>query len=204
MNVPEARTLALAAACTLICSLLYGGSALLGDHFVQHYQLYFSWEKDIPLVPQAAFVYLSGSLCYLPVILLLPKARQIWPVVVTVVAEFLVASLCFMLLPLEDGYPPAPPLSGLSGNAWRLAGLMALRHNYLPSLHVALANTAALIIGRVQGRPNWAMMIWAAAIGLSTLLTHQHHLADVLAGSLLAWAAVKWIYAPLAATQEPG
>ena len=197
-RVPEPGAILLVIACALAFTLLYGGSAWLGDGFTHHYRLYFEWERHIPLVPAASFVYLSVFLTYLPVMCQLPSARALRPVAWTLLAEQLVAALCFLILPLEDGFPPAPPQPGISGQAWRLAGALALRHNYLPSLHVALATTAALVMGRAQGRPNLWMLCWAAAIAVSTLLIHQHHLADVVAGGLLAWGGVVLVYDRLA------
>lgn len=193
-QAPEAGALLLVAGCVLTFTVLYGGAAWLGDGFSTRYRLYFEWERNIPLVPAAAFVYLSVFLTYLPVLRELPSARALKPVAWTLLAEQLIAVLCFLLLPLEDGFPTAPPPAGLSGAVWRFAGQLAMRHNYLPSLHVALATTAALVVGRAQGRPNGWMLGWAGAIAVSTLLVHQHHVADVLAGGLLAWGAVVLIY----------
>ena len=71
---------------------------------------------------------------------------------------------------------------------------MALSHNWFPSLHVALSTTAVLVLWRAWGRVPWGMIGWAAAISLSTLFVHQHHLADIAGGVLLAWATVRLVY----------
>ena len=197
-RLPEPGALGLTLASFLLFGAIYGGSAYLGDSLPWRYRLYFPWETQIPLVPAAAFVYLSITLMLIPLLQALPTVRQLYPVATTLAAQQLVAALCFVLIPLQDGFPPAGPVSGLSGAAWRLAGQLALRHNYFPSLHVALASTAAMVLSRHRGRPHLYMIGWAAAIAVSTLLIHQHHLADVVAGFGLAWVSMRLIYDRLA------
>lgn len=195
--------LLLVCGCFLAFCLLYYGSAYLGDFSSHRYRLYFEWERNIPLVPAAALVYMSGGLMYLPIFARLRTARNLCPLALTLAAQLLVACLIFLIYPLEDGFGPAPPLSGFSGQAWRLAGTMAARHNYLPSLHVALATTAAMVYARAGGGRIWLMRLWAAAVALSTLLIHQHHLADVVAGLGLAGVAVVGLYDRLLPTFSP-
>ncbi len=177
---------------------LYAASARLGDFASTRYHFYFEWERDIPLVPAAALVYLSISFMLIPLLLALPTARQLWPVAVTLVCQGLMASLCFWLLPLEDGFGPTPNVNGWDGWIWRLSNQLALRHNYFPSLHVTLATSAALVLSRQRGRVDWPMVLWAGAIAVSTLFVHQHHLFDVVGGLLLAFAGVRLVYDRLA------
>ena len=158
------------------------------------YHLYFDWETSIPLVPSAALVYLSISLMLIPLLKALPTPGQLWPVLITLNAQGLAAALCFWLLPLEDGFPPANPGDGWAVSVWRLANQMALRHNYFPSLHVSLSASAAMVLSRCRGSIHWPMVLWAGAIAVSTLLIHQHHLIDVAGGLLLAYATVRGIY----------
>lgn len=190
----------------LLFCLLYYGSAYLGDFAVSRYHLYFAWEENIPLIPSAAFVYLSESLMYFPIFRKQKTFAQLWPLALTLAFEQVIAAGCFLAFPLEDGFKPAPPLGGVSGAVWRLAGQLAGRHNYLPSLHVALATTAALVYARVSRSRALKMHLWAAAIALSTLLIHQHHVADVMAGFGLAWASVRLVYdrlLPASASDKP-
>jgi hypothetical protein len=70
---------------------------------------------------------------------------------------------------------------------------MALDHNAVSSLHVALSCACAAAYAGRCGRIGKALLgTWAAAIALSTLLTHQHHLLDVVTAIALA-AAGKWL-----------
>ena len=177
---------------------LYALSARLGDFAATRYRFYFEWEREIPLVPAAALVYLSITMMLIPLLRALPTARQLWPVAVTLIFQGLVASLCFWLVPLEDGFPKDPAVGGWDGWIWKLSNELALRHNYFPSLHVTLATSAALVLSRQRKAIDWPMALWALAIALSTLFVHQHHLADVIGGLLLALAGVHLVYDRLA------
>ncbi|MBX3171335.1 MAG: phosphatase PAP2 family protein [Candidatus Eremiobacteraeota bacterium] len=195
---PEPAALGLVALALAVYWALYALSARLGDFAATRYHFYFEWERNIPLVPAAALVYLSITFMLIPLLQALPTARQLWPVAVTLIFQGLVASLCFWLVPLEDGFPSHPPVTGWDGRIWELSNQLALRHNYFPSLHVTLATSAALVLSRRRGRVDWPMVLWAAAIALSTLFVHQHHVADVLGGLVLALAGVHLVYDRLA------
>ena len=59
----------------------------------------------------------------------------------------------------------------------------------LPSWHVILATLSARSLGRVRGM-RAASALWAALVALSTLATGWHYGADVIAGFLVAAAAL--------------
>jgi len=195
---PTPTALALVATAFGVYWALYALSARMGDFASIRYHLFFQWERDIPLVPAAALVYLSITFMLIPLLRALPTARQLWPVAVTLVFQGLVACLCFWLMPLEDGFPTPPPATGWDGWVWQFSNVLALRHNYFPSLHVTLATSAVLVLSRQKKSVDWPMALWALAIAVSTLLVHQHHLADVVGGLLLAQAGVHLVYDRLA------
>ncbi len=64
--------------------------------------------------------------------------------------------------------------------------------NAAPSLHVALAVLLAWAIGKDAPRARFIGWPFAVAIALSTLLTGQHHLIDVVTGAALAITAL-WV-----------
>ena len=60
-------------------------------------------------------------------------------------------------------------------------------HNLVPSLHVAWSCAAVLAIIRHTGRGlTLLFLLWLVLIVSSVLLVHQHHVADVVTGLLLA------------------
>ncbi len=85
---------------------------------------------------------------------------------------------------------PSPP-----GRDWLTA---AVRHVYaldrpyndFPSLHTALAAIVAVLWRRTGRRTGAAVAVWCALLIASTVLIHQHYLADVAGGLAVAWLAV--------------
>jgi membrane-associated phospholipid phosphatase len=107
-----------------------------------------------------------------------------------------IAGLGFLLIPAQLAFlPPREQDLGIWAGVFHLADRLNLTYDLVPSLHVALSvaciaafASRAAVIGRIL---LWA---WAIAIALSTLLTHQHHLIDVVAGWFLAILCMRAIY----------
>jgi membrane-associated phospholipid phosphatase len=191
---PEPGAVLLAAGSFVVFTLLYGVTSYIGNGLYPKYTLHFAWESQIPLFPAAAVAYLSVGLMIVPILRAFPTFHQLWPVAVTLAAQQTVAAAIFLLFPLQGGYPKDPPGSGFWGGIWELSNTMALSHNWFPSLHVGLSSTAALVLWRAYGKAPWGMITWASAVSVSTLFVHQHHLADIAGGVLLAWGSVRLVY----------
>jgi membrane-associated phospholipid phosphatase len=170
---------------------LYGGTAALTGLHSWRLPLYFQFELAIPFWPQWAGVYLSLDLLLGLAPFIFRSLRQLLPLFVTLVGETVAAVPFFLLLPIQAGFPSHPA----AGFLFNLADTTNLEHNYLPSLHVAFAFTTALAFSRLCRWPGRCFFLgWALAIAASTLLIHEHHLLDLLAGGLLAWVAMSWLY----------
>lgn len=165
----------------------YGGANWLAAQREWHAHLYLAAELAIPLWPQMIWVYLSINLLFLLPVFALDVAalrllgRRMIAGTLGAIAVFVAVptTIGFDRLPLADGEHPA------------FALLYALDHpfNCAPSLHVTYST---LLIGAVARRsPAWlqaALAAWLLLIIASTVLTHQHHLLDILAALLLVGA----------------
>jgi len=152
------------------------------------------FELLIPFVPWAAVVYLTVTplLCLAPFIFRTPE--RLLPLFVTLCAEVTIAGAIFCILPVELSFAPQQVTS--SADVFlRLARAIALTYNCVPSLHVALAVSAAWAYAPA-GEWRWRILVWswAAAIAVSTLLTHQHHLADLAGGVLLSAVGMRYVF----------
>ena len=108
------------------------------------------------------------------------------------------AAVIFLVAPTEPAYGPLPnhyPLDWLHESA----KMLALRHNLAPSLHVAMSWLVLRALA-TKAPPVIALSLygWAGAIALATLLTHQHHVIDVVTGCLLTELVYRLMYRPRA------
>ncbi len=145
-------------------------------------------ELGIPFVPAMALVYISLTLMLALAPFVLRTWREITPLCVVMTAETLICASFFLLLPAELAYAPQLDSGEWSRFCLRVSAV-SLQYNTMPSLHVAFAFTAAMAFGaRCGALGRVLLLLWASAIACSTLLIHQHHLADVAAGIALAVA----------------
>jgi membrane-associated phospholipid phosphatase len=106
----------------------------------------------------------------------------------------LIAGVCFLLFPAQVAFPP-PPDFGAFPNLYHFADRLSLTYNLVPSLHVALS-TICIVVFAARTRIIWKIVLWtwSAAIAVSTVLIHKHHLLDVATGFFLAWIVLKFFY----------
>jgi protein-tyrosine phosphatase len=147
--------------------------------------LYFAWERFIPFVPLMIVPYLSIDLFFVAAPFLCGSDRELAALSKRIVAAIVVAGICFLLFPLRFAFE-RPHAGGWLGAAFDWFRGMDQPYNLLPSLHIALRTILAQHYAR-HARGFWrsASNIWFFLVGLSTLLTYQHHFMDVVAGFAL-------------------
>ncbi len=106
----------------------------------------------------------------------------VWRVSVAIV----VAGCFFLFVPLHYAFP-RPHADGWLGVLFDWFRGLDAPFNLFPSLHAALLLFLVDAYARhLRGFARLAVMSWFVLIGLSPLLTHQHHLIDILGGFALA------------------
>lgn len=189
--LPAQHAFALAALRLLILFAVtfYISDVLAGLH-PQRMRIHMGWELAIPYWPGAFVVYFSVfAVPFLP-LWLVKDAGEIRCWEGRMVATLVVATVAFLILPAELAY-----VHGGAGPWWPLAELakaVSGRYNLLPSLHVALsAVTIHAVWPHAKMGLRLLLGLWMAALVASVLFTHQHHVADALAGALLAWGVCR-------------
>ena len=88
----------------------------------------------------------------------------------------LVAGAFFLVMPLRFAFPDLT-----AGWRRRLRAAAGVRrpYNLFPSLHIAIRTILAGTYARHRRGPPGAVAAWFSLIGLSTVLTYQHHVIDV-------------------------
>jgi membrane-associated phospholipid phosphatase len=192
------RHLRYAALLTVLVNVLfvvvYGGADYLTGLRSHHLQLFVPQELSIPLWPWTIVIYDSLYLLFVLAPFLLTTKESFRRLALTAAGTIVAAGVCFLLLPARLGFP-APVVTGPFKSIFAISDRVNLDYNLVPSLHVALAMIClqAFWIGR-SPRIRVVLAIWGAALALSTLFTHQHHLLDVIAGAGLARVMFLWLY----------
>jgi membrane-associated phospholipid phosphatase len=198
---PGARHLSemaiLSVAVLLLFMLVYGGADWVTG-FRERHHVHLPFELQIPFVPAAIVGYMSlyGLFAIAPFIL---RTRcELRALAATLATAIVIGGICFLLFPAELAFPEPTDL-GEWQKLYAVADLVNLHYNLVPSLHVALAIICVDLFARRAGRLGALIFwIWGAAVCASTVLLHQHHLVDVVAGLVLALAVNRILYPRLA------
>lgn len=153
-------------------------------------------DRAIPFLPWTVWIYVS-EYAYFVIIYILCKDRlNMNRYVYAVLAIQLASVAIFMAWPTT--YPRAlfPLPSGLDpATYWVFSTLREgdAPTSCCPSLHVSSVFLCGFLFLNEQRKKLWIFMLWASAIGISTLTTKQHYLIDVWTGLLMA-ALFHWIF----------
>lgn len=156
----------------------------------EHHAIYWPSELAIPFVAEFIWVYLSMYLLFaLPPFFLDPPALK--RLGVRLIVATVISGVIFLVFPAKLGFARVVPEAALYRNLYATLFSIDQPFNLLPSLHVVYSSLIALAIMRSAGAYSRGIMsIWLIVIVSSTVLVHQHHLADIAAGLLLtAWVS---------------
>lgn len=160
-------------------------TSLRGEYF----SLYFAAELDVPFVPEFIVFYLSMYVLFaMPPFFL--KVTELTALGKQLIAGTLISGLVFLLVPARLGFVREVPESGLIESIYSTLFAVDMPHNMVPSLHVVFSTLILLALANASvGEQNKILWYgWLMVICASTLLVHQHHLIDVVAGLALAFA----------------
>ena len=147
-------------------------------------------DELIPLAPTWALIYgaLYAFLIVLPVFVIQQPElirRTVWAYLTVWIAAY----ISFLLYPTVAPRPDT--VTGTGFGVWGLRFLYDADppYNCFPSLHVAHSFVSALACYRVNRTLGFVAITSASLVGISTLFTKQHYVADVIGGILLAMIA---------------
>jgi membrane-associated phospholipid phosphatase len=174
---------------------IYFGSGVFAAQQQETLGLYWSWERNIPLLPWMIWPYLTlFSLFLLPLFYM--ATRQIEALTRQSVVVLLIAGSFFLLFPTHSGFSPIA-VQGFHQVVFEILAMLDTPHNLAPSLHVAFS--ALILLGCARYAQTvwaWSFYIWLLVISASTLLVHQHHIFDVVSGLALALLAQRFFRLP--------
>jgi protein-tyrosine phosphatase/membrane-associated phospholipid phosphatase len=147
----------------------------------------FGWERLFPVVEWMIVPYWSLDAFFVVAPFLCSDRQELRVLRRRLVLSNVIAGVCFLLIPLELAWARPKITEGMFEPWFRAIQAMDAPHNLFPSLHIVLRTIMAVHYARhSRGVLRIVLHIWFSLIGISTLLTWQHHLVDVLGGFLLA------------------
>lgn len=204
-GAPRGRVIVRAGATSVALSVLfvvvYSGTNWLTSLRTDVGTWYYEWERLIPFVPLMVIPYMSIDLLFVAAPFLCSNDRERSVFARRVTLAIVAAGVCFLAMPLRLGFE-RPRLDGWLGALFGWFFAADLPYNLCPSLHIALRTILADTYSRhSSGLWSLASHTWFSLVGLSTLLTYQHHVVDVAGGFLLA--AVCFYAIPSIAQRHP-
>lgn len=195
-SMMRAKALAASVALSALFLVVYGWCNWFTAQRSNVPTLFFEWERLIPFVPLMIAPYMSIDLFFIAAPFLCRSDRELATFSKRIVAAILIAGVCFLLFPLRFAFE-RPHASGWLGAFFDWFRGMDQPYNLLPSLHIALRTILAEFYARhTRGVLRHASNFWFVLIGLSAVLTCQHHVMDVVAGFALGAYCLYFIREP--------
>jgi membrane-associated phospholipid phosphatase len=143
--------------------------------------------EHLPLVPAFTPIYLGVHVFSMVPYCAIPEARKLRRYLLGQLLIVMLAAIAWVALPVRLDRPPIPEhLTGFGAWLLRLVYQGDPTTNCFPSAHCSVAVYAAIGL-RFASRRLFAWGIATAiAICVSTVLTKQHYVLDVVAGAVLA------------------
>ena len=181
-----------ALATILLLAAWYGMSLLYAplNHGPNRIFLRTPLDQAIPVVPVFVIPYVSLTpyIAATMALLLLLRVRLLRSAALAMIIAWLVSYALYLLL---QSYVARPALMGTDPLTALLRSVYAgdQPYNDFPSLHTSLSTIVAVHWWRVDRRAGMVAGAWTLLIVASTVLVHQHYLADVAGGLILAAGA---------------
>lgn len=179
--VEFAEAASLAALLTALFLAAYIGGDALAARRGFALELYLEAELAIPLVPVFVMPYLSMFALFLLPVFQMDRG-EVRRLAARVALGICVCGVSFVLLPTRLGFEPTT-VHGVFAPVFQAIIAVDATHNLVPSLHVVASTLVAqALIGNAVPPMRAVYRVWLALILASVVLTHRHHLIDIVAG----------------------
>jgi membrane-associated phospholipid phosphatase len=174
----------------VVIVLLASGYFLLNEPRESTHILEITMDDWIPLVPWFVFPYISLYLLLLLTAWRFLKAEtRLFNLAALAVCIDLVVSYIFYIAFQTRIERPVLSGSDVSSDILRWIYSIDEPYNAFPSLHTSSAVLCTLLWRRAGSRFWLVILMWAAFIVASTVLTKQHYFVDILGGMAVAIAS---------------
>lgn len=155
----------------------------------------FAWEDTIPFLAWTVVPYLSLNIVFPLSFFLCERRRELDVHGLRLLTAQVASFGAFLLWPMRNMHR-APIEHGVASGFFEALLAFDKPYNMMPSLHLAVLVIVWDLLRRKFEAPwCWACHAGALIIAISTLTTWQHHVLDVLAGTILGVlciAVMRW------------
>lgn len=157
----------------------------------EHLSLFVDKELGLPFIPEMIWAYLSMYVLFaFPPVFLNPE--QLKRLAKELIIGTIISGIIFATFPAKLGFIRTLPDSDLYRTIFQNLFYVDQPYNLVPSLHVVYSTAISLaIVSNTGRRVRGLIWLWLGFIITSTVLVHQHHVIDVMAGLTLAVLARK-------------
>lgn len=169
---------------TFLFVSVYGFTNWFALKHTWHFQLYHPLELQIPFIPAFILGYVSlNVLMWVPAFTL--SVDELHALNRAMGWATVIAGIFFLLLPAPIGFMRTEVTGAFAAFYQKLYHLDE-KANTFPSLHITFSFLFVRII--LDSIKKYAVYFWSwfLVIAISVLLTHQHHLIDIIGGIILA------------------
>ena len=193
---------ATAFALSLLFVLVYGFAGWLTSLRTDVGTWAFDWERRLPFVPWLIVPYMSLDIFFVVAPFLCKERTELLVFRRRMAMTIVIAGTMFFLMPLQFAFTRPVPADWTAETFQVLHGFDR-PFNLFPSLHISILMILAGTYHRhMRGAVRWLMNGWFALIGVSTVLTYQHHVIDVAGGFVLG--VLSYYVIPERSTVRPG
>ncbi len=176
-------------------ALIYGSTNHRSAQTDDVYRLFWNWETGLPFVSSMIVVYFTLNLLTASTMFFL-RGKEIHFLALTYGIAILLGGSVFYFFPTTAGFERAG-LSSPWANWYSVLYSWDGPFNLFPSMHIALSSISVFCLTKEVSAPvRRFFYTWLTLICVSVVLTHQHHLIDVLGGLALGKMCVNTFFMP--------
>ena len=168
--------------CFISFILIFYGNEYITANKNSAFVFAFKWEQNIPYLRYFFLVYYGIFLLPILVPILIRNKQNLNTLTKQIFFANIIAGIFFFYFPTTSIYIPPDTKTVFWDITYKLTG----KFNLFPSLHVTLALIYIKPL-KFYSNTNIKLIftILAPSLVLSTLFTHQHHIADIIGGIVL-------------------
>ncbi|CAD7797314.1 hypothetical protein CHRY9390_00148 [Chryseobacterium aquaeductus] len=171
--------------CTIVFMTVYNVSTWYASSLDHLPSFTFAFEKNIPFLPLSIIPYMASGFFFCLVFFSCKNKYQLKILTWRMLFVIMTAGIIFITTPLRFSFSKPEVSNDILNLPFLFLKKFDSPFNQSPSLHISFAFIFWSVFRDIS---KWwfFLMISLILVGISTLTTYQHHVIDILTGSIIA------------------